>query len=100
MSRARKTIWATFTLVAFSLVIGFFVMRHPSQIGAGYLAKQMCSCMYVARRTFNDCRSDQRTDLLLVTAEHLPDLQGIRARAFPYPPARALYYEGFGCTLE
>ena len=99
MSRTRIIIWSIFGFVVLNVIIGYFVMHHSAQIGAGYLAKQMCSCVYVAGRSFDDCRQDQRNTRFVAVRE-VPELQGMRSRAYPFPPAHAFYHDGYGCTLE
>lgn len=45
-------------LVAIIGAIGFYYARQYAQIGAGMMAKQMCSCLYVQNRQENECLAE------------------------------------------
>ena len=71
-------------LAALLLAIGGAVylgprIRRLSNIGAGYIAKQMCSCIFVSERTFDSCRQDMPTDMARVQATPLGGGGGVRA---------------------
>jgi hypothetical protein len=90
--------------LAIALVYGFVTrylpLRAQVDIGAGSLAKQMCSCLYVAERSVEACRADQSSLLDPIGFELRSDEQLVWA-GIPMLGARtALYREGFGCTLE
>ncbi len=71
--------------------------RFAVDIGSGMLAKQMCSCIFVAGRDVEDCRADQfeSMDPIQVEVE-----QRVRAFVPGFGERFAVYREGFGCTLE
>ena len=84
------------------LVIGTAVAVGPriyrlSTIGAGYIAKQMCSCIFVGERPFDSCRQDMPPDMFRVKAEVLD--AGVRAWVTGITERTARYTPGTGCTL-
>jgi hypothetical protein len=72
--------------------------RQAVGIGASMLAKQMCSCVFVAERDVEDCRADQLASLDPIQFELGED----HVRAFvPLLGERvATWSEGLGCTLQ
>ena len=82
------------------LVVGALVYeraRDLSTVGAGYVAKELCSCVFVGERSFASCRPDIPPSMERVEAE----LGADRVRAFvPYLAERIARYEPpFGCVL-
>jgi hypothetical protein len=77
---------------------GYGHLRRITSVGAGYVAKEMCSCIFVAGRSFESCRPDVPESMDRVRAELLPD--GVRGFV-PALAERVAHYEpGFGCTLH
>jgi hypothetical protein len=70
------------------------------RVGTGYLAKQMCSCVHVARRDFAACRRDMPASMDRLEVEPLPDGSGMRARLFGLAERVATRDPAAGCTLE
>jgi hypothetical protein len=68
-------------------------------IGAGYIAKQMCSCVFVAERDFTACRFDMPPDMARVRAALLDGERGVRAWLPGIVERTARYTPGTGCTL-
>jgi len=82
------------------LVVGALVYEHArglGTIGAGYVAKELCSCVFVAERSLQSCRPDIPPSMGRVEAE----LGADRVRAFvPYLAERIARHEPpFGCVL-
>jgi hypothetical protein len=82
------------------LVVGALVYeraRDLSTVGAGYVAKEVCSCVFVGGRSFDSCRSDIPETMERVEAELGPD----RVRAFvPRLAERIARFEPpYGCVL-
>jgi hypothetical protein len=87
-------------LLAVVACFGIPRLRTASAIGAGYLAKVACSCVYIAGRDLAACRADLPAYLGTMEAELLPDPGGVRARSALFGIERvARYTEGRGCTL-
>lgn len=95
-----KTGWIAIAVFWVLLVGGVLVYQRLSraaEVGAGYVAKETCSCIFVGGRDMASCRPDVPASMDGVRAEKLPD--GVRARV-PYLADRtARYRPGFGCTL-
>lgn len=84
------------------LVVGAAVVVGPrvyrlSTIGAGYIAKQMCSCIFVGERELDSCRQDMPPDMFRVKAEMIDG--GVRAWVTGIVERTARYTPGSGCTL-
>lgn len=71
--------------------------RDRATVGAGYVAKELCSCVFVGERTLDSCRPDIPPSMDRVEAELGTD----RVRAFvPYLVERTARFEPpFGCVL-
>ena len=73
------------------------------QIGSAYIAKQMCSCLFVARRTEASCRPEfkgQGISAFTVVADRsrLPRSASVTARLGKVV-AEARYSRRYGCTV-
>lgn len=67
-------------------------------VGAGYVAKQMCSCVYVAGREFDACRIDIPDSMDDIAAQRLEDRPGVRALILGLKRL-AVHTPGAGCRL-
>ncbi len=83
-------------VVYFAFVRPFLAMAN---VGVGFVAKQMCSCIYVAERTFDSCRPDMFESMNDVQAEVIDEPPGIRAWVTAISERRAHYRGEFGCHL-
>lgn len=83
-------------VIAAAVILGPRIYRL-SNIGAGYIAKQMCSCIFVAERDFDSCRQDMPPDMFRVKAEILD--RGVKAWVSGIVERTARYTPGTGCTL-
>lgn len=72
-------------------------MRDRAAIGAGYVAKEVCSCVFVGGRSLDSCRADVPASMDRVQV----DLGEDRVRAFvPALGERIARHEPpFGCVL-
>jgi hypothetical protein len=82
------------------LVAGALLYEHArdlSDVGAGYVAKELCSCVFVGARSLDSCRPDIPPSMDRVQAELGED----RVRAFvPYLAERIARHEPpYGCVL-
>ena len=101
--KAKRRTWVFGTLM---LIIGLGVAvwggRNAyitANIGAAYVAKHTCSCMFVAGRTAESCSQDydpQAASLLTVQ----PTTNSVTVSALAgVMSARAEFEDGFGCHL-
>jgi hypothetical protein len=87
--------------LAVAAAVGIPRLRQASEIGAGYLAKYACSCVYVAGRELASCRADLPASMATLEATLLPGRSGVRARDALFGLERvAQHAEGRGCTLD
>jgi len=77
---------------------GYLRLRGQAAIGAGYVAKELCSCIFVGGRKLESCRSDVPESMDMVRAELLPD--GVRGFVTGLASRVARFEPGFGCTLH
>lgn len=103
MTRARKIGLGIVAFIVLSSVVGYFVygrnLLAMANVGVGFVAKQMCSCIYVAERSFDSCRPDIFEAMDDVQAEVLDEPPGVRAW-IPWLGERRAHYRGdFGCHL-
>ena len=104
MTRRRKIAIGAAIVLAACLVFGFvrwyLPLRQAVDIGAAMLAKQICSCVFVADREVADCRADQFSSMDRIRLEVLRDESRVRAWIPALGERTAIHREGFGCTLE
>ena len=72
-------------------------MRDRGTVGAGYVAKEVCSCVFVGGRTLVSCRADvpvamDRVDVELGADRVRASVAGLVERIARYEPP-------FGCVL-
>ena len=91
-------------LAVVALVAGWWGWYRPTRdavdIGAAMLAKQMCSCVFVAGREAKDCRADQFESMDPIQLEVLREEERVRAWVPLLGERTAVHREGLGCTLE
>jgi hypothetical protein len=98
----RIALWAAAVLLLAALVAAVAYgprLRRMAGEGAGYVAKQTCSCMYLAGRSFDACRADMPSSMDRIRAEVLDGSEGVRARVL-FLERRARHTPGRGCVLE
>lgn len=95
--------WASIAVLWVLLVGGAIVYRYVDRqvvVGAGYAAKEVCSCIYLGERSFDSCRSDlppflDRIDVSWDAAE-----RSVRGSVRGFSERRAQFSDdGGGCTL-
>ena len=73
-------------------------LERSAEVGAGYVAKEVCSCIFVAGRSLESCRADVPASMDRVQAEALAD--GVRGYVTGLAARVARHEPGFGCTLH
>ena len=88
------------------LAAGAFGVSYPTisaraDVGAGYVAHQTCSCVFVAGRSDEACRRDIPLEMEPVRSARIErdGREGVRAWVPLYAERVALYDPGGGCTL-
>lgn len=70
-----------------------------ASIGTAYVAKQTCSCLFVARRSMQSCKTDYNAaDVEPLEWKTMPDRVQVSALA-GLISATALFEAGYGCHL-
>jgi len=88
---------AVLWIVGIAGVLGYQWLRDQSDVGAGYVAKELCSCIFVGGRDLGSCRPDIPPAMDRVEAQ----VEGDRIRAIvPGLAERIARHEPpFGCVL-
>ena len=94
----RFAVIAVFWVLLVGAALLYEEGRERAGVGAGYVAKELCSCVFVGERELAACRPDIPPSMDRVQAE----LGADRVRAFvPYFAERIARYEPpFGCVLS
>ncbi|RYY43857.1 MAG: class C beta-lactamase-related serine hydrolase [Chitinophagaceae bacterium] len=89
-----------FLLVAL-LAYGFRYAWLSFPIMSGFTAKNMCSCVFIGGRSDSSVAAEELGDLPLSLADYAIDTveHAVTARVFGMAKKKAVYREGFGCTL-
>ena len=100
MRRPRAKTLALLALGALLVAALLARMRlaQQAEIGAGMVAKQMCSCVFVGGRDAQACRLDLGPEMAAVRSEQLAD--GVHAWVPLLASRTARVREGTGCTLD
>ena len=84
-------------------VWGFGKVAPYGRIGSTYIAKQYCSCLFVAGRSDTSCRAEFQPDIskFSVKADRsgLPASAKVTARLLLFS-GEATYADGYGCTVS
>lgn len=103
MSRGRRVALAIGAVVLLGSGVGYVVWVRPflalANTGVGYVAKQMCSCIYVGERSFDSCRPDMLVSMDDIQAEVLEAPSGVRAWVPGLGERNAHYRGDLGCAL-
>ena len=94
----RRTLLIALVALIAAAGIGLARLARSASVGAGYVAKEVCSCMFVGGRSLESCRGDVPESMDRVQAEALQD--GVRGFVPVLAERVARYEPGFGCTLH
>ena len=97
----RWIVGGLIVLILIGAGVGYVMVRPYAQIGATYIATQMCSCVFVAGRTEASCHAEFEPDIdkFKVSVRHgKPGHGGVRASLVIFSGA-ARYTGGYGCTV-
>lgn len=77
-------------------------LRAQANIGAGYVAHQVCSCVFVSERSHAACRGDLLPVMARVRSEILEEKtrRGVRAGVLALASRTAWHRPGLGCMLD
>ena len=84
MSRGWRIALGSLAVVALAGAVVYGPkLRAGASTGAGFVAKQMCSCIFVDGLGFDACRPDLMASADMFEAEILSEPPGVRAH-FPF----------------
>jgi hypothetical protein len=90
--------------VAVVVVVGVMLhgMRARANVGAGYVAHQICSCVFVSERSHAACRDDLLPVMAPVESEIVdePGRHGVRAGVTGLASRVAWHRPELGCMLD
>lgn len=96
----RKLLLGLLLLVALGAALFVPGFLRSVSVGAGFVAKQMCSCVFVGGRSAASCRPDLPEEMDAIEVEPLDEGEGFRAFVSGLVERRALYEAPYGCTLQ
>jgi hypothetical protein len=82
-SRMRALLWVVLGLVLIGMVAASLLIRANkprAEVGAGYMARVVCSCRYVGNRDLKSCLDDSETGMEIVTVTDDPLTRTITAK--------------------
>lgn len=93
----KKIIWSIFFLL---LAYGLNYLRNSLPIATGYVAKHVCSLVFVANSSIEQRQQDLDTVPLKYAIFNINYTdQSVRSTIFGIAEAKAIYRNGFGATL-
>jgi hypothetical protein len=81
------------------LAAAWLALRPYGETGTTYLAKQLCSCLYLTGRSEASCRSDFSPDIERFSVGIDRKRSRVSARLALFSSA-AVYEPGYGCRIE
>ena len=103
MKRTRKRILQTISAIAVLILaaIGYRGAQAQANIGAGYVAHQICSCVFVAERSYESCLPDLLPVMDRIQSEivEIGNRRGVRGWIPLLANRTALHTPGRGCAL-
>ena len=106
MSPTRKRLFQAASAFAVLLlvlaVIGYRKLEPQAFVGAGFVAHQICSCVFVAERSYESCLPDLVPEMDAIRSEIIEVTGQSGARGWvPLLADRvAVHSPGFGCALD
>jgi hypothetical protein len=80
-----------------ALVLGWQAQRY-GQVAAGYIARQMCACLYVQNRTEASCRAEMPPEINQTQIVYFDEKVIVNFLGLDRAEARLL--PGFGCNVQ
>jgi hypothetical protein len=96
----------SFSTVVGAVLIGLFIValavgyqaRKYGVIAAGFVARQMCSCLYVQNRDENSCKADIGSQIKGAKIIYMEER--VIVNYYGLDSAEARLKPGFGCNVE
>jgi hypothetical protein len=98
--RWRRVLLGVALLLLVAAALGWRRIHFQADVGAGYVAKEVCGCVFVGGRSLESCRPDVPPVMDPVVAELTEDGRGVYARVPLFAWRTAKYDAKTGCTLD
>jgi hypothetical protein len=85
-------------LVLVGLIVGYVMLRPYGETGTTYLAKQLCSCIYLTGRSDASCQNEFRPDADKFQVRINHAARSVSARLLMFSNV-AVYEDGLGCRI-
>ena len=95
-----KVLLGALAVVALLGAIGWRRIAYQADVGAGFVARTMCGCLFVAGRAFDSCRADVPPSMDRVEAEVLEAPRSVRGFVTLFASRTATFDPLTGCTLH
>jgi hypothetical protein len=101
-SALKRTLQIILVIATVAGVLAYREGRSQANIGAGYVAHQICSCVFVAGRSYASCLPDMLPSMGRIQSEvlELDGQNGARGWIPLFADRTALHTPGFGCSLD
>ncbi len=102
---AKWAVRISLGLVAVGGVVVFAGYRKAqpgANVGVGYVAHQLCSCIFVAGRSHDSCRPDMLPAMEAIQSQivQVEERSGVRAWVPLLASRIAVHTPGLGCSLD
>jgi hypothetical protein len=96
----RKLLLGFAVLAVLGAAVGWRRIHFQADVGARYVAKEMCGCVFIAGRTLESCRPDVPPVMDAVRAELAKEGRGVHASVPLFAWRTAMYEPKTGCTAD
>jgi hypothetical protein len=100
MKRWQKILLVALIVLAVLAIVGWRRVHFQADVGAGFVARTVCGCMFVAGRPFESCRADVLPSMDRVQAEVLETPHAVRGFVPLFASRTATWTPRTGCTLD
>lgn len=100
MTTLRKVLLGIAVVVAAGAVFAWRNIAYQVDVGAGFVAKQICGCIFIAGRSLESCRPDLLPAMDRILAEVTESPPRVRGYVQLFASRTATYDPATGCTLD
>jgi hypothetical protein len=100
MKRWQQVLLAALVVLVALGFLGWRRVAYQADVGAGFVAKTVCSCMFVAGRSLESCRADVLPSMDRVQAAVVESPHAVRGFVPLFASRTATWEPRTGCTLD
>jgi hypothetical protein len=96
-----------FGLVGSAVCVGAYAfggqllqLKPRAQVASGYMARVVCACRFIGKRTLDSCLTDKEVGMEHVRVSVDPAARRVTASVPLLANAHATYTPGLGCVLD